>query len=85
MAKTTLAVNEQARDFRLDPDSGVEITCPWCHETISTSGPNIFHAGAEVGEPLNGDATLGDLIDAASKHVCDEDDHPSDAAIVAGL
>jgi hypothetical protein len=72
MAKTTLpvtAVNEQARDFRLAPD-WMEITCPWCHEPISASGRNIFHAGEETGEPLDHDATLGDLIDAASKHDC---------------
>jgi hypothetical protein len=77
MAKTTLpvsTVNEQVRDFRLDPDWGVEITCPWCYETISINGPYVFHAGSDVGEPLNGDATLGDLIDAANKHACESGD-----------
>jgi hypothetical protein len=77
MPKTTppvSAAKEQARDFKLDPDSWMEITCPWCHEPISTSGPNIFHAGEETGELLDHDATLGDLIDAANKHVCYPED-----------
>lgn len=66
---------EAARSFTLD-DVVTEITCPWCFETISISGGHVFTHRSQYGTPLNheGDATLGDLIDAANAHVCDGDD-----------
>ena len=66
--ETTTAAAETARAFKLDPDAWVDITCPECDHTVSITDGNVFQIA--VGEPLTADATLGDLIDAASAHVC---------------
>lgn len=64
---------DTSRIFLLDPYTSHEATCPDCYGIVSVSGDCVFPADSDTGIPLGHEATLGDLIDAASAHKCDPD------------
>jgi hypothetical protein len=65
------AAPDPARSFALDPDGLLEITCPECDCMITISGRALFPGSTpDIGTDLGHEPTLGDLIDAASAHVC---------------